>query len=146
MKLKDYITDILKFIAIIAVLSGAIVAHVSAAETDKPFRIYTTAYMETGNLCYSGCKPRYGIAAGKKEWIGLTAIIYKYEEDGSIGEVLGHFEILDTGFGGDADNDGIGSIQEGKCIDIFQPDLEACKAWMELTGGKCYIQLVDAKG
>lgn len=112
---------------------------------NKPFKIYTTAYYY-GEITASGYPVREGIAAGKKEWMGLTAIIYKYDPDGSIGEVLGIYEILDTGFGGDADGDGIGSIQEGKVIDIYFPTLDGCKEWMKATNGKVYIQLVDAKG
>lgn len=109
-----------------------------------PFPMYTTAYYY-GDTTASGHPAREGICAVKREWMGLTAIVYA-DDNGKVGELLGIYECLDTGFGGDADGDGIGSIEEGKVIDIYKPDYESCKEWMKLTGGKVWIQLVDAKG
>lgn len=62
------------------------------------------------------------------------------------GDFLGYWECLDTGFGGDADEDGVGSIEDGRVIDMYFPTLEECKNWMKLTGGKVYVQLIDAEG
>lgn len=124
--------------------------HVSAKEkfmgggVDEPLQIQTTAYCQ-GEVTSTGAKVRYGICAVKPEWVGKTALVYA-DNDGSIGELLGIYECLDTGFGGDADGDGIGSIEAGKVIDIYFPTLEKCKEWMALTGGKVYVQLVDAVG
>lgn len=144
--MKNRLISVLTII-LIAVLTTSSILPSKAAENEmgKPFKIYTTAYYY-GEITASGAPVREGIAAAKKEWMGLTAIIYRYEPDGSIGEVLGIFEILDTGFGGDADGDGIGSIQEGKCIDIYRSGAAGVQEWMELTGGKVYVQLINAKG
>ena len=109
-----------------------------------PFPMYTTAYYY-GDTTASGHPAREGICAVKREWMGLTAIVYA-DDNGKVGELLGIYECLDTGFGGDADGDGIGSIEEGKVIDVYRPDYESCMEWMELTGGKVFVQLVDAKG
>lgn len=109
-----------------------------------PFPMYTTAYYY-GDTTASGQAVREGICAVKREWMGLTAIVYA-DDDGEIGEILGIYECLDTGFGGDADGDGVGSIEEGKVIDIYRPDYESCKEWMELTGGKVWVQLINAVG
>lgn len=107
--------------------------------------MYTTAYHH-GEITASGVPVRRGICAVKREWMGLTAVVYAYNPDGSIGDLLGYWECLDTGFGGDADGDGVGSIEAGKVIDMYFPTLEECRDWMKQTGGKVYVQLVDAEG
>lgn len=107
--------------------------------------ILTTAYYY-GNVTASGCKAREGIAAGKREWLGKTLMAWERNQDGSIGEFLGYWEILDTGFGADSDGDGIGSIQEGKVIDMYFENLDRCKSWMKQTNGKLYIKVFDAEG
>ena len=117
----------------------------AGAETQEPFKMYTTAY-HYGTITASGVPVRKGICAVKREWMGLTAVVYECKEDGSQGELLGFWECLDTGFGGDADGDGVGSIESGKVIDMYFPTPEECQGWMEQTGGKVYVQLVDAEG
>jgi len=111
----------------------------------EPFPMLTTAYLDSG-ITASGCQTREGICAAKKEWIGMTAIIYERTDDNKIGELLGIYEILDTGFGGDSDGDGIGSIQEGKVIDVWFPTYDLCVEWMKKTNGRCFVQLVNAQG
>lgn len=118
--------------------------NANAKEPDDPFKINTTAYC-CGTTTCTGVPVREGICAVKKEWIGKTALIYA-NNDGEIGELLGIYECLDTGFGADSDGDGIGSIQEGKLIDVYFPTYEQCKEWMKLTGGKVFVQLVDVEG
>ena len=115
------------------------------ADEGEPFKMYTTAYHH-GEITASGVPVRSGICAVKREWMGLTAVVYACNPDGSIGDLLGYWECLDTGFGGDADGDGVGSIEAGKVIDMYFPTLEECQAWMEQTGGKVYVQLIDAEG
>lgn len=121
----------------------------SKSDTDNlymdPFPILTTAYCDYG-VTKSGVTVRPGICAGKKEWLGLTVIAYERLDDGSIGEMLGIWECLDTGFGADSDGNGIGSIQEGKVIDMYFPTYDECEDWMKKTKGKLYIQLIDAVG
>lgn len=119
--------------------------RIRSAEAGEPFQIMTTGYCY-GDITASGTKPRLGICAVKKEWIGKTAIVWECDDDGTRGEFLGYWECLDTGFGADSDNDGIGSIQEGRVVDMYFPTLEGVQEWMELTGGKVYIQLIDAEG
>lgn len=132
-------------VLLIVYMVTAAVLPVTATDTQEPFKMYTTAY-HYGTTTASGVPVRKGICAVKREWMGLTAIVYKCNEDGSQGDLLGFWECLDTGFGGDADGDGIGSIEEGKVIDIYFPTPEECRDWMEQTGGKVYVQLVDAEG
>lgn len=126
---------------------GILLFTVLSAKADEgePFKMYTTAYHH-GEITASGVPVRRGICAVKREWMGLTAIVYEYKPDGSMGDMIGIWECLDTGFGGDADGDGVGSIESGKVIDMYFPTLEECRDWMEQTGGKVYVQLVDAEG
>lgn len=128
---------------------GLLLFTVLSAKADEgepePFKMCTTAY-HYGTITASGTPVRKGICAVKREWMGLTAIVYAYNPDGSIGDLLGYWECLDTGFGGDADGDGVGSIEAGKVIDMYFPTLEECRDWMKLTGGKVYVQLVNAEG
>jgi len=131
--------------SLIVVLMLSFTLPVKAQEYEEPFKICTTAYCQ-GEITYTGVPVRAGICAVKKEWVGLTAVVYECNPDGSIGNLLGFWECLDTGFGGDADGDGIGSIETGKVIDMYFPTLEECQDWMKLTGGKVYVQLIDAKG
>ena len=121
------------------------VALSAKADEGEPFKMYTTAYHH-GDITASGVPVRRGICAVKREWMGLTAIVYEYKPDGSMGDMIGIWECLDTGFGGDADGDGVGSIESGKVINMYFPTLEECQGWMEQTGGKVYVQLVDAEG
>lgn len=125
-------------------MAASAVLPVGARE-QEPFKMYTTAY-HYGEITASGVPVRRGICAVKREWMGLTAIVYEYKPDGSMGDMIGIWECLDTGFGGDADGDGVGSIESGKVIDMYFPTLSECQGWMEQTGGKVYVQLVDAEG
>lgn len=109
------------------------------------FRILTTGYCH-GTVTATGTEPREGICAVRKEWLGKTALVWQCSGDGTQGEFLGYWECLDTGFGADSDGDGIGSIQEGKVIDMYFPTPEKVTEWMELTDGSVYIQLIDAEG
>ena len=119
--------------------------RIVAAEAGEPFRILTTAYRH-GTLTATGTAPREGICAVRREWVGKTAIVWKCDESGAMGDFLGIWECLDTGFGADSDGDGIGSIEEGRVIDMYFPTSTQVAEWMELTGGKIYVQLVDAEG
>lgn len=132
-----------KLIAFLPIIL-ALLLYVPAKANNEPFAMHTTAYCQ-GNITASGAKVRKGICAVKKEWMGLTAVVYEYK-DGEIGDLIGYYECLDTGFGGDVDGDGIGSIESGKCIDIYFPTYEECVDWMKKTGGKVYVQLIDAEG
>lgn len=119
--------------------------RIAKAEAGEVFRILTTAYCQ-GDVTATGVPVREGICAARSEWIGKTALVWQCNEDGTQGEFLGYWECLDTGFGADSDGDGIGSIQEGRVIDMYFPTLDKAQEWMELTGGRVYIQLVDAEG
>lgn len=119
--------------------------RIRRAETGEVFQMMTTGYCH-GEITAAGRKVRQGICAARREWMGKTVLAWKCQEDGSRGEFLGYWECLDTGFGADSDGDGIGSIQEGRVIDMYFPTIEGVQEWMDITGGRIYIQLIDAEG
>ena len=95
---------------------------------------WLTCYLPTGNPTASGVMPRRGIMAGKREWLGKTALIYERDGD-KVGDLIGIYEILDTGTGKD------GAIKEGRAVDIF------CETESDIVPTqKIWIQIVDAKG
>lgn len=111
-----------------------------------PQVIRCTLYCEHHKTA-SGCMPYYGIAAGKKEWMGQLACINAVNEDGSVGEFIGLFEFKDTGAGFDLDHDGKGdSIKEGKSIDIWVESPAKIKAWQKQYGDYVYIKLIKGVG
>lgn len=109
------------------------------------FPMLTTAYHH-GSVTAAGRPTRRGICAVREEWVGKTALVWEHTDSNAMGEFLGFWECLDTGFGADSDGDGMGSIQEGRVIDMYFPTQEEVQEWMELTGGRVYVQMVDAEG
>lgn len=143
---------------LIGLLAGMIIGVLTcpeeawAAETDlKPISV-TAYYSENPTGC-RGDRMREGIAAGKQEWYGMAIILYT-DEGGQPGELIGVYEILDTGYGkstGKGESrikkgEHLGTIETGQTVDIYRNDYEGCKEIMELTGGKALYQLVEAKG
>ena len=125
---------------------------------DPPFLMDTTAYYY-GDTTYTGARARKGIAAAKKEWVGLCAVLYQavLTDNGyKIGDLIGYYEILDIGYGAES-GDGIpskvrpdkwcqGTIERGECIDIYRDTEAECYEWMAETDGKVFVQLVAAVG
>ena len=117
-------------IIVIALVVGAILMtpneEIAPAHREDVqwLRMESTKYCQ-GTLTYTEKKVRPGIAAAKKEWIGLTAAVYEDEvkEDGTHGpgEFVGYFEIEDTG-----SNE---KIANGTCIDLYDPSYESCRKW-----------------
>lgn len=114
--------------------------RVEASESfEQPAVIRCTCYCDQG-ITKSGQQVREGIVAGKEEWLGKAAILYEVKEDGSIGDLIGIYEFLDTGYGID------GSLIDGTSIDIYCPSLDACSEWTKEHGDYVYLQIVDGKG
>lgn len=74
----------------------------------------------------------------KKEWIGKTAVVYLRNEDGTIGDFYGIYEIKDCG--------GTEGLKNGLVIDIWEPDIETATQVMAETKGIGFVQLLDAEG
>lgn len=103
---------------------------------------HVTAYTDCG-YTKSGQYIREGICAGKEEWLGCVAVIYQRMPDGSIGECLGMYEILDTG--------GTEGLKNGSVIDVWQPTQHQCDEFIDKSyengcEGKIYLQIIKGEG
>lgn len=79
--------------------------------------------------------------------MGSVAALYDINEDGSIGDFIGYYEVLDTGAGIDTDGDGYGdSIINGTSIDVWVPNDAAVREWQQNVGDYCYIFLIKGVG
>lgn len=137
-KVKGIILSI--SIAAFAMLAGAACYHQAVLAADKPVRevalvqpMEATAYCQ-GTIRCDGGVVRTGICAGKKDWYGKVAAIY-LDDNGSQGEFLGYFEILDIG--------GDDRIKEGLVLDIYIPEPSAC---IEFGRQKVLVVLIDGEG
>lgn len=100
-----------------------------------------TYYTDYG-MCADGVtKAHEGVCAVSKDLIGMTAIVYSMDD-----ELIGIYECCDTGFGRDKDGDGIGTIQEGKTIDIYMENDSEGKELIKEHGNKVKVQFVEAEG
>ena len=99
-----------------------------------------TYYIATGNPCANGKMPRFGICSYNKSYIGQTAIVYSVS-----GQLIGYFEIYDTGYGRTSTN-GNGTIENEECIDIFMESDKDGKDFIQKYGNKCYVKIVNAVG
>lgn len=118
-----------------AILTLAAAANTALAQ-DKPEPAYmemeATAYCY-GTLRCDGNPVRKGICAGKPEWYDKLAVVYE-NKDGKPGELIGFYECLDTGGQ---------EIQDGKTLDVYIPDEEACRSFGRR---KVLVLLVDGEG
>lgn len=116
---------------IVSVFCLSVPVHAKEPELNKS---WLTCYLPTGRPTAIGVMPRRGIMAGKREWLGKTALIYERDGD-KVGDLIGIYEILDTGTGKD------GAIKEGRAVDIF------CETEGEIIPTqKIWIQIIEADG
>jgi len=100
-----------------------------------------TYYTDYG-MCADGVtKAHEGVCAVSKDLIGMTAIVYSLDD-----ELIGIYECCDTGFGRDKDGDGIGTIQDGKTIDIYMENDSDGRELIKEHGNKVKVQFVEAEG
>ena len=79
--------------------------------------------------------------------MGCAAALYDVNDDGSIGDFIGYYEVLDTGTGIDTDGDGYGdSIINGTSIDVWVPNDEAVREWQQDHGDYIYLYLIPGVG
>lgn len=122
-----------------------LIGFTSYAKDEEPqlIKMRATAYPDTGNVTRSGTKPHYGTAGGREDMIGKTVVMYQRLPNDEIGELIGIFEIEDTG--------PAKGVQEGHVIDVWRPDLDECQDFMNRVyengcGGKVWVLFIDAKG
>ena len=147
-----------KTIAALAIFAITAMAVSSTAYGAEPMLVNTTAYTE-GKVCCHGDRAREGVVAGKPEWYGQACIVYEAVPSKGgyqIGNVIGIYEVLDTGYG-KSTKDGVqsavrkdkgnrGTIEVGRCIDKYSESYADAVEWMRITGGKCFIQIISADG
>lgn len=124
-------------IAIIILM--CLIGSTSYAKDEQPELIkgHATAYCLEG-ITATGIPVRKGIAAaGRREWLGKTAIVYQRLPNGEIGKIIGIYEIQDTGC-------------KESVIDVWCPE-EECQPFMDRVyedgcQGKVWIQILEAAG
>lgn len=128
---------------LIAILTVTVlIGFTSYAEGDTDsepvlHKMRATAYCYEGRT-YTGKPVRKGIcAAGNKDLIGKTVILYQRLPNGDIGDYIGIYEVEDTGC-----NEYV--------IDVWMPEAE-CQDFMRTVyengcGGKIWVQVVSATG
>ena len=135
-KAKEVMLSVLT--AAFAMLAGAACYHQVLA-ADKPvMEVAPVQQMEATAYCYGttrcdGGTVRAGTCAGKPEWYGKVAAIY-LDDNGTPGEFLGYFEILDTG--------GDERIQDGTVLDIYISEHDAC---IEFGRQKVIVSIIDGE-
>mgnify|MGYP002519473531 CR=1 FL=1 len=125
---------------------------------EEPVKIRATCYCDEGTTA-SGHDARYGIIAAAPKYLpkdGYTyvAYIYQVDEDGSLGDLIGLFDVYDTGYGFETGvgkskilkNKTLGSIETGETIDINMDTLSDIRDWQKEVGDYVYIKLEKGKG
>ena len=73
--------------------------------------------------------------------------MYDINEDGTIGDFIGYYEVLDTGAGIDTDGDGYGdSIGNGTSIDVWVPNDASMREWQQAHNDYVYVFLIKGVG
>lgn len=153
-KIKRYIRLIL--IIALMMLSFWLCLYANAEPSDpfnEPVKVRCTCYIDDG-ITASGQYVRPGIMAGKPEWIGCVACVNAVNPDGSVGEFIGYYEILDTGYGAETGvgqskifgDRTLGTIETGETVDIYQPTMHQAEEWVEKYNDYVYIKLVKGVG
>lgn len=106
----------------------------------EPVKMRVTCYISErpDAKTKDGSVPKEWMCAGRKEDLGKIAILYRVKEDGSIGDLIGYFEIRDTG----SDK----GLRNGTKLDIYRDSLERVKDWINEYGDYCFVQILDGKG
>lgn len=154
MKRINIILDVIIIVLAIVLLFLDINAKAEQSDPfNEPVKVRCTCYLDSGTTA-SGKETRYGIMASKPEWIGCVACVNAVNEDGSVGEFIGYFEILDTGYGAETgvgqskifSDRTLGTIETGDTIDIFQPTTHQAEEWIDQWGDYVYIKLIKGVG
>lgn len=127
-----------KSMIVIIVLVILVSLKSKAATEPELIKMHTTAYCLPGTTC-TGIAVRNGIcASGNKEFIGKTVILYQRLPNNSIGDIIGIYEVEDSGC-------------SKNVIDVWCKDLDACQEYMNKVyedgcQGRVWVQVVDAEG
>lgn len=119
----------------------------------EPAIIRATCYVDEG-ITTSGKQTRPGIIASKADYLGYVAALYDVNEDGTIGDFIGYYEILDTGYGietGSGESNikkgrTLGSLETGDSIDIYMPTMHQVDEWIDNHGDYVYVKFFKGVG
>ena len=150
---RNIVLELITTAILIAVIAVVVNSNSYSAQPIRDWTYYKvpqpvrcTCYIEHG-ITASGIQTRNGIIAGRKEWLGMAAVLYEVKEDGTLGDFIGYYEFCDTGAGIDTDGDGNGdTIRTGNSVDVWQPNMESAIAWIKEHGDYVYMQIVPAVG
>lgn len=106
-------------------------------KADEIRQVKATAYCLNKNLTAMETKPRYGVVAGKREWLGKTCVMWLDDGDGNIKpeNYYGTFAFEDIG--------GSAAIKAGYVIDVWIEGYENAK---NFGCKKMIIQIIDSEG
>lgn len=128
-ELKVAMLMTLPFAAIIFVGLFIWSVQASAKQDIELQPMYATSYCLTSPRCDGG-ETRKGICAIKGHY-GEIACVYKRNKDGSLGNFIGYYEVLDY-------------CPSGSVVDIWIPYESSCRIF---GGKKVYVKFIkDAKG
>ena len=154
--MKRIIYFIIGFVVAVIIISFVNAKATADAEEKnvfyEPVKLRCTCYIDQG-VTASGKMTRPNIMAGKTEW-NCVACVNAVAEDGSVGEFIGFYEILDTGYGIETGvgqskifkDRTLGTIETGETVDIWQKDMESARAWIDRYSDYVYIKIIDGKG
>lgn len=135
--------------ALTAILSLTLNSQEAQANSNGLIEVEATAYYDINHFGHGATGKRLlegTTLAGRKEWLGMSAILYDMDKN-----VLGIYEFSDvgygqpTGYGKSALLKGrtLGTIEAGKCIDIYFDSVAKCRQWGRR---RVYMQLIKAVG
>ena len=101
-----------------------------------PEVVRCTGYVDVG-YTKSGEWTREGVIAGREAWLGRTCNLYRINADGSMGELIGSYTFLDTGYGIN------GSLIKGTSVDVWHPSNESLYGWIANYGDYVYIEFTS---
>lgn len=122
---------------LLGILIIALISFRSNAAEEQPILVAykATAYCLPGTMA-NGEEVRPGACAvSDRKMLGKTLIMYQRLPDGSVGEMIGIYDICDTG------------CKKG-VVDVWQPTYEECQGFMNRVyedgcKGKVFIQILD---
>ena len=125
-------------IIVMMVVTLATLRSNAADSQPQLIKMKSTAYCLEG-VTASGQYVWNGICAcGDPALFGKTVILYQRLPDNNIGDIIGIYEVLDTGCA-------------STVIDVWCKDLDACQEYMNRVyedgcKGRVYVQAIDAEG
>lgn len=136
----------MKRVISVVIMLLVLTSCLSVRAEDQPTLIkgFATAYIGNSGTTCTGDRVRKGICGGCQAYIGKTIVLYQRLPNDEVGQILGIWECLDTGTGTEG-------FQQGRVIDVYCPTMDDCQDFMgriyeDGCQGKCYIQVIDAKG